>query len=476
VFFSFGQKAGADVSVALRDRISSARMNLPPRSTPQRGVLDFVTDSYRRFITEENSTRADDTTAILDRVGGTIGAILVNVTKNEISPEYQKVFDDVIFVTTKIVPPIIITIGIIGNILSFLVLRKRKYAEQSTFVYLRALTFFDSFTLLVYSFQRYLLKLFPDEFWKNGDIFCKEYMFVAYLTMSISHWTLVLMTVDRFIAVVYPLKWTNLCTPRRSKTILVAMTIITVLFHAQQFLRVANQEANVMRFKCPFDYTIVPLDYESIFLYKFVVLVFYIPLFSLLILNVLIVFNVRKRGKEKKKRLVSVRRGQERQMNVMLLLVTSVFTMAVTPYTLDHFFWDMIMPDLENQSFFRELRHVLYEIAHVCIMINPAANFYLYCLGCHKFRNDLKSVFKFKLFSSSATTKHELSAREGGTRFQVCSRKDSNLVKNSVNKSPNPDPIETIRDCDIHVGLHVNVLEPALASIKMHARSRLLGK
>jgi hypothetical protein len=398
----------------------------------------------------DNSTRTGVAIAV-GQDGGSIGAILENVTKNEISPEQQKVFDDVIFVTNMIVPPIIITIGIIGNILSFLVLRKRKYAKQSTYVYFRALTFFDSFTLLVYSFQRYLLRLSPDVFWKNGDIFCKEFIFVAYLTMSVSHWTLVLMTVDRFIAVAFPLKWTDLCTPRRSTKYIIAMAIITVLFHAQQFLRKAHPEANVLKDKCPFDYVIVTPDYELAFMYMFVVLVFYIPFFSLLILNVLIVYNVRKRGKEKEKLWRSVsahdlsttlrrlRRGrQDRQITVMLLLVTTVFTIAVTPYTLDHFFWDVIKRHLEDQEpFLRELRHVSYEIALTCFMINPAANFYLYCLGCNQFRKDLKSVFKFSgSLKKTPSDVQQLSSSERGRGFELSSRNYLDLEKTSVSQGP----------------------------------------
>jgi hypothetical protein len=403
-------------------------MSLSTRSEPHAteiGILDFVTDSYgnHSFNIEDNSTSAwvDDTTAILDRDGGTIGAILVNVTKNEISPENQKVFDDVIYVTNKIVPPIIITIGIIGNILSFLVLRKRKYAKQSTCVYMRALTFFDSFTLLLYSFQRYLLKLSPDVFWKNGNFFCKEFIFVAYLSMCNSHWTLVFMTVDRFIAVGFPLKSAALCSPRRSKKCIVALAGVSFLFNAQQFLRIANPEANILKFKCPFDYAIVTPAYELIFQHMLTYLVFYTPLFSLLVLNILIVYNVTKSGKKKLgiadairgDSLRRFRRGQDRQITVMLLLVTWVFTIAVTPFTLDHLFWDVIMPHLEVQDpFLRELRHVLYEIAMTCITINPAINFYLYCLGCHKFRVDLKSIFRFK----------------------SCRKKDSDLEKNSMSQ------------------------------------------
>ncbi|XP_064637017.1 FMRFamide peptide receptor frpr-18-like [Lineus longissimus] len=384
--------------------------------------------SYHSFVTEDdNVTAADDnTTAILDQDGGTNSPFSVNITESGISPEHQKLFDEIIFATNMIVPPIIISIGIIGNILSFLVLRKKKYAKQSTCVYMRALTFFDSFTLLVYAFQRYLLKLTPDTFWANGDAFCKEFIFVAYLSMSNSHWTLVMMTVDRFIAVRFPLKSVTTCTPRRSKKCILVMAVVATLFNTQQFLRIANPHANVLKFKCPFDYTIVSPAYELIFQHILSYLVFYTPLFSLLILNVLIVYSVTKRGKKSKKLGISdavrgdslrrFRRCQDRQITVMLLLVTWVFTIAVTPFTLDHLFWDVIMPHLEDTDpFLRELRHVLYEIALTCIIINPAINFYLYCLGCHKFRNDLKSLFRIMFFR-----RKDSEMDKGSTQSQHC--------------------------------------------------------
>jgi hypothetical protein len=410
--------------------------------------LDISTDSYRSFVTENTSTTsAKGTTAIHDQYYGTSDAMLENVTENDISPEYKKLFDDIIFVTDKIIPPFIITIGLVGNILSFVVLRKTKYTKQSTCVYLRALTLIDSILLLVYSLQRYLLRLFPDVFWANGDIFCKEFIFVAYGSLSNCHWTLVFMTVDRFIAVAFPIKCATLCSTSRSKKCLASMTIITLLFHLQQFLRKADPEGNVLIGKCPFDYAIVTPAYELIFQDIFVILVFYIPLFSLIILNALIIYNVRKRGKETDRLCLSAstqsdsfsrhRRGQERQITVMLLLVTTVFTIAVTPFTLDHLVWGVFKPHLENDPYHRELRHVLYEIALTCVMINPAINFYLYCLGCHKFRDDLKSIFGFK---------NQIQSQVSNSKSRKYSGLENNIANQGPDSTTSADTVET--DCN----------------------------
>lgn len=167
--------------------------------------------------------------------------------------------------------PALVLFGSIGNILSVLVFFKTKLKKLSSSYYLAALGLSDTC---------YLVGLFVP--WLNLvdikiytlEVYCQFFTFFSNLCSFLSVWFVVAFTVERFIAVLYPLKRQTMCTVRRAKMVITALTLIgvfislPVMFFASPLYSPAmNETICDMReeYKVSWARRILPLFYYSIY-------------------------------------------------------------------------------------------------------------------------------------------------------------------------------------------------------------------
>lgn len=94
----------------------------------------------------------------------------------------------------------VIAVGIVGNILTFLVFSRRSFAKSSINIYCRAIAIFDSFSIVyvVFTMGTYI---FPSYSVNKYDLNCKiMYFFIATLS-PISGWCVVAFSIDQAINV-----------------------------------------------------------------------------------------------------------------------------------------------------------------------------------------------------------------------------------------------------------------------------------
>ncbi|XP_036339968.1 cysteinyl leukotriene receptor 1-like [Rhagoletis pomonella] len=118
--------------------------------------------------------------------------------------------------------PVLVCTGSLGNILCVCVFIKTKLRKLSSSFYLAALAVSDSCFLLGL-FMQWLNFVDIDIY--NRDFFCQFFTFFSNLACFCSAWFVVAFTVERFIAVGYPLKRQTMCTVRRAKIVIVALTV-----------------------------------------------------------------------------------------------------------------------------------------------------------------------------------------------------------------------------------------------------------
>jgi hypothetical protein len=128
------------------------------------------------------------------------------------------------------IQPVILIIGLIGNTLSFTVMQRPRYSKGSTWVYLRFMAFCDNTYLLFVGGHRYIGLFVPLQK-ILGDVFCKEYYYMVFVSGCATTLGMLFMTSDRFIAVWWPLKASSLCTKRRAKITLICLTLFLLLDH-----------------------------------------------------------------------------------------------------------------------------------------------------------------------------------------------------------------------------------------------------
>lgn len=126
--------------------------------------------------------------------------------------------------------PCIIILGLVGNILSCMVFLNTHLKMRSSSYYLAALATAD------FGFLFSLLLVWLSNTWGwevfNKAIWCESVVYVSSVCGSLSVWLIVAFTVERFIAIQYPLHRPHMCTISRAKTIVIGLVILAMVFHS----------------------------------------------------------------------------------------------------------------------------------------------------------------------------------------------------------------------------------------------------
>ena len=154
----------------------------------------------------------------MDDVTFNVTTVTTNVTYSTPEVDIRAVqLNDVINSILIYLTPFIIGIGTIGNLLSFAVLVRKSMRSRSVYFYLMLLSWADTIVLYISAFRTWFRTLFGFELLiHHSAVTCKGYWFMMGLSQHMSAWLIVLLTLDRFIAVTYPLKAASLCTGRRA--------------------------------------------------------------------------------------------------------------------------------------------------------------------------------------------------------------------------------------------------------------------
>lgn len=122
--------------------------------------------------------------------------------------------------------PLLTVTGSIGNVISVLVFFRTRLRKLSSSFYLAALCISDTGFLMV-NFLLWLSLLEIHIY--NEDIYCQLFTFLSSFCSALSVWFVVAFTIERFIAVMYPLKRQTMCTVKRAKSVLIGLMIVSLI-------------------------------------------------------------------------------------------------------------------------------------------------------------------------------------------------------------------------------------------------------
>lgn len=129
--------------------------------------------------------------------------------------------------------PFIISIGLVGNLLSCIVFLNTHLKMRSSSYYLAALATADFGFLIALLFVWLNSQIGWQVF--NEDGWCEILVYISAVCSSLSVWLIVAFTVERFIAVQYPLHRPHMCTTRRAKTIVIVLIGLSLICHSYAF-------------------------------------------------------------------------------------------------------------------------------------------------------------------------------------------------------------------------------------------------
>jgi hypothetical protein len=336
----------------------------------------------------------------------TSAASLTNESLNvlERHPDLYDEFTPLAAFVDKYLIPVWYVVGIPGNIMAFIIWIQPKMRPSSG-CYLAALAMDD----LVFLFLKIFFEM--DKTWGipifSAPVWCQVFP-VVFLASQYYDPVLVLgFTVERYISICHPFQREKFCTTRRAVKVIVALLVSCILLHA---VHLYFWEYNSTTRDCSVRSVIVEGDNKSIYMMWSLItelLVFGIVPLAILILNILVICEVKKMSASEEKRMClkkGHKTGGQTSATTFMLLVVSFYliftTLPVTVcYTLNLNFpaGPLMMTDeqiLQDSTWrshfnFSTVRRLLENFG----MSHYACNFYLYMLTGKVFRREFRRIF-----------------------------------------------------------------------------------
>ncbi|KAH3793982.1 hypothetical protein DPMN_147510 [Dreissena polymorpha] len=308
------------------------------------------------------------------------------------------------------VPPILLVLGTCGNFLSFVIMSRNMF-KISTYSYLALLAIMDTFVLCI-GLLRMWIGHFAMDIQIMSNWMCKLVTFVGYVSSVMSVWLIIAVTIERFIAVKFPLKAQRMCNVVRARIVILAITLATCLLYSHIFWTVELRSHDIngtFSYKCDASLEHVLLIKE-IWPWVDAAVYSFIPFLIILVLNSMIVRRVLVARRERSKLQMipltniyltpsrcSCKRSNEssKKLTCMLLAVSFTFLTTTLPMNLLMVVNAALGDDKTSvYSYEYQRKYAILKLARTVVellmYINHSSNFFLYCATGRKFRQQVK--------------------------------------------------------------------------------------
>ena len=309
--------------------------------------------------------------------------------------------------------PILVPIGLVGNTLSFLVMIKPNNRKMSTCIYMAAISVNDNVMLLL-ALHAWLVTAVNIHHWHVLE--CKLNIYFAYFSLQTATYQVLVMTVDKYVAIKWPHRAATYSIPRRAKITILAISVLVLIYNLPHFFI-----TTLIQGEC-YGHSVKSI-LTKIYSWFTIVLNGIIPFVLLIHMNFVIVKTVKDSHKLFRSNVGTVGTEQrpnsmknaENQLTTMLLLVTTLFLILVLSTYVRFIYAAFITSDTPSKF---AMSILIFEISYKFLVTNSGINFFLYCLSGKKFRNDLKEIVYCKRQSNFSSI--SLRSSTNTTRTNTC--------------------------------------------------------
>jgi len=374
----------------------------------------------------------------------------------------------------KVVPPILILLGTLGNILSIFVLTRKSIRASTTALYLTVLAFSDLVVLYSGLLRQWILFLFGEDVRQVSEGGCKLHMWLVYSSLDFSAWILIAVTLERVISAWLPHNAKTICTKKSAIAFLIGIAVFIFVLNGHILFgmiyeTVVKDDGTTKVVKC----TEINVQYYNFFnkVWPWIDLCAFcvIPFAVIVVGNALILFKVLKSQRKTKAAVVPAvaggrargaggTQGKQSSMTAMLFTLNVVFLVSTSPvsiYNIGYTYWmtDATPAKIARLDFW-------WAVVNMFMYTNNSLNFLLYCLSGTKFRREVIKMFSRKQSVGLAAGNVPVSqSNYTRTRFESATR------SNSASPNGSPHMNSTRAPClpPDEQGTMPNTLHPSMA-------------
>ncbi|XP_017313562.1 somatostatin receptor type 5 isoform X1 [Ictalurus punctatus] len=259
------------------------------------------------------------------RTGSPLASMVSRMTNNQsygMSNQTEPFFSSSM-VMTAVISVIVFIVGLIGNTLAIYVVLRYVKMKTVTNIYILNLAVADELYILSQPFMSTQNVL---SYWPFGSFLCRVVMTTDSLNQFTSIFCLTVMSIDRYLAVVHPLRSSRWRRPRVAKAVSAAVwtTSFIVVLPVVIFSDVQDK-FNSCNMSWPEPHTIWPVA----FILYTSVLGFFAPLLVICVCYVLIVVRVKASGARTG---LGRRRRSERKVTRMVVVIVVAFVLCWLPF------------------------------------------------------------------------------------------------------------------------------------------------
>ena len=297
-------------------------------------------------------------------------------------------------------------LGTIGNVVSLIGFSTKKLCRSSSSVYLRCLSVVDTVTLWAYFFYMLQRVYIPS---LASAVFCKAITFFTSTGSALSAWTITCMTVERFLAVRWPLRMSNVFTRQNTAVteMFVTLFIVGLNLHYWWTVHVVYRPTSSL-YVCGLDLSYA--KFHQIWSYVDVIFGVFIPIFLVFTFNTLIILSLHTAKRTARLLTSNVHlRGRSSPVPTpcngsslhtgrttsVLVLVSVSFLVLVTPYAICYV---MIATGYFNISVSHQYAEafLFQQLCLMCLMCNYSINGLLYAVSGTRFRAEVLVACHFQ--------------------------------------------------------------------------------
>ncbi|XP_058249245.1 trace amine-associated receptor 13c-like [Hemibagrus wyckioides] len=238
--------------------------------------------------------------------------------------------------------------------------------------------------------------------WVFGNDFCVIFLLIGGVLMSSSIYNVVLIAIDRYVALSNPFLYTNTVTRRRMCIVIYSNWSVCLVY----VITVFYFNGNFMNFlMCPGEcfyflnevWSVIDLIYSCIFPLS-VIIILYTRVFVIAKKHATAIRELNNHTRPKTQKITSHSMKSERKAAKVLGILVSVFLVSLLPYFIYSFFGDVIKLQTET---FQKLIIVTY--------LNSTINPVIYALFYLWFRRCIKLIITLRIFQKDSALHSVLS-------------------------------------------------------------------